>query len=427
MIDDVIGLVMIQIVSNIGASEDGTLDTIAIIRPISVSIGFAIVLPIVCVFIVRPATIRVMAVLNMIEDQRSTRIAKNQHFIFVIHTLIIIALVSGASYAGTSALFAAYEAGACINWWDNLPLGSRPQKQSSPTSNSESSPGSNAEHSPPEYRAAHEEQRSQVGSPNSMSRLVDASVSTTGTAIYETYFAQPVQCILKPLFFASIGFSVPISRMFHGPIVWRGVAYAMLMVVGKILCGAWLVRFHIDWKSHFLTLVKLLVPERLSMPFGKSRATVKPDSEVNSGKANLEEEQRSQSRLPAAEPMREGEVVAFYKPKLPDRDEGTAGLSEATKAPRSLYPAAILGSAMVARGEIGFLVSSIAAGKGIFNSKAQIDVFLIVTWAIVLCTVIGPISVGVLVRTLRKIETETNDAEGEQAGIWDALGPWGIS
>lgn len=86
---------------------------------------------------------------------------------------------------------------------------------------------------------------------------------------------------------------------------------------------------------------------------------------------------------------------------------------------------------MISRGEIGFLIASIAESKGIFantsssRNTAQGDrseIYLIVIWAVVLCTFIGPISVGTLARRLKKLQTE---GHARPATI-DPLGIWGV-
>lgn len=81
---------------------------------------------------------------------------------------------------------------------------------------------------------------------------------------------------------------------------------------------------------------------------------------------------------------------------------------------------------MVARGEIGFLISSIAESDGIFiangnsNSDTTSDLFLIVCWAIVICTVIGPICVGLLVRKIQRSKVlEGSERQSDND-------PWGI-
>ncbi len=59
----------------------------------------------------------------------------------------------------------------------------------------------------------------------------------SGKAIFEQFYAQPLARILKPFFFTSIGFSVPISEMFRGAIDWRVVIYTVLMCISKLTCG----------------------------------------------------------------------------------------------------------------------------------------------------------------------------------------------
>lgn len=132
--------------------------------------------------------------------------------------------------------------------------------------------------------------------------------------------------------------------MFQGSIIWKGIVYALLMVIGKIACGLWIIRF----------------------------------------------------------------------PKDPNI------VSDAIE---TLYPASILGCAMIARGEIGFVISSIAESNGIY-STSQIkdkssDNFLVVTWAIVLCTILGPLAVGSLVRRVKQLQQGTDGK--------DVLGVWGLS
>ncbi|KAK4183966.1 putative Na(+)/H(+) antiporter [Podospora australis] len=69
-------------------------------------------------------------------------------------------------------------------------------------------------------------------------------------------------------------------------------------------------------------------------------------------------------------------------------------------------PATLLGMAMVARGEIGLLIIQIGLNETPYLTK---EAFLIGVWAIVLNTIIGPVSVGVL---LKRVGTRiANDKE----------------
>lgn len=84
---------------------------------------------------------------------------------------------------------------------------------------------------------------------------------------------------------------------------------------------------------------------------------------------------------------------------------------------------------MCSRGEIGFLISGVAESKGIFASTSDVstdssDIFLVVTWAIVLCTIIGPLGVGLSVRRVKTLEERKNRAH--QGSGRDVLGVWGV-
>lgn len=60
---------------------------------------------------------------------------------------------------------------------------------------------------------------------------------------------------------------------------------------------------------------------------------------------------------------------------------------------RSWKPAAFLGMAMVARGEIGLLIIQVGLNETPFLSEKA---FVTAAWAIVLNTVVGPVGVGLL-------------------------------
>src|SRR5271170_6870114 len=53
MLDDVVGLVMVQMISNLGPNKS-SIAAITIIRPIAVSIAFAVLLPVLCIFVIKP-------------------------------------------------------------------------------------------------------------------------------------------------------------------------------------------------------------------------------------------------------------------------------------------------------------------------------------------------------------------------------------
>ena len=89
----------------------------------------------------------------------------------------------------------------------------------------------------------------------------------------------------------------------------------------------------------------------------------------------------------------------------------------------------MLGTAMTARGEIGFLIASLAETTGLFSpsgepSDQSSEIYLVVTWAIVLCTIIGPLGIGTLVKRVRRLQTERREGRSLAA---DPLGIWGVN
>lgn len=219
--------------------------------------------------------------------------------------------------------------------------------------------------------------------------------------------------------------------MFSGQIVWKGVVYTLLMIIGKFACGAWLL----SWRLPFLSKVKALTVKLLlsgskhfwgRRPKQQNATTTTATAPTNTSPSDevptdvvAESGQESQTPI---DPPASTSAPSTIATTAPSRDP-------ADVKPRSLYPATIIGCAMTARGEIGFLVSSIAESNGIFasdpTSQINSDIFLVVTWAIVLCTILGPMAVGLTVNRVKKLERGA--AQDRRPIRWDVLGVWGVS
>lgn len=404
---------MVQVISNLGGPRSSISPT-AVVRPILVSLAFTVVLPLACQYFVKPLTL----LLNRHRENNPSGVLQkvlcHRQTAFVTHTAILLGLVICASYAGTSNLLAAYIAGAIISWWDS----ELPHPTHSSTASTEASPGqgknsiagpsnsqvvSKEEHPDGSERERQDKSTPAVGSSNV------CSLPMSGSAVYERYYQQLVEKILKPFFFASIGFSIPITWMFSGPIVWRGIIYALLMTFSKLVCGLWLVRFHttplVASKLRISSLELPALPHLRGKHLKEERAGTNPCLSPAPSSA------LPQCSMPAAQQI--ALTAASSSHSQPNHQ---------SPKPLSLYPASILGVAMVARGEIGFLISAVAESNGIFGSSSTGDseIFLVVTWAIVLCTIIGPLGVGLLVRRVRRLES----CKGK--GTKDVLGVWGV-
>ncbi|KAF5626588.1 Na+ H+ antiporter [Fusarium sp. NRRL 52700] len=402
MMDDIIGLIMVQVISNLGGDA---FDAITVVRPVVVSLGFAIAIPVLCRFVVLPLTVRLNVSRKSNPTSRISKIFGVSQTAFVIHTGYLLGIVIGATFAGTSSLLATCIAGATISWWDSDVPHLEAQEIST---NATEATGQSVV---TEELATQDPALESKVHPKVME-------GGSGAEIFHHYYEPALQHILKPFFFASIGFSVPITKLFTGPIVWRGVIYTILMIFAKLACGLWLVSF----TSPFRALVQ--ISHQLSQRFENSSKGLVPGIQCADNPPSRDE-------AGAAQEGEERNAIPLEPATGTDTSQASPQMRNSTPKPEkalSLYPACIVGIGMVARGEIGYLISALAESKGIFDATTDgqsSEIFLIVTWAITLCTIIGPISVGLIVNRVRKLENGSLKDKGE--GKKNVLGAWGVS
>ncbi|OHF00733.1 sodium/hydrogen exchanger family protein [Colletotrichum orchidophilum] len=433
MMDDVVGLIMVQVVSNLGGGGSGdTFNAVTVVRPILVSLGFAIVVPAACKLVVEPITLRLNARREKNPGSKLDQLLRLRQTALVVHTCWLFGLIVGGAFAGTSTLLAAYIAGATINWWDSevphLPSRNKGKQKAirgecaAAPSDQKGVDADTSRHPNSESSAA------AVPSSNS----VETNVYNSGIEIYEHHYSKAVERVLKPFFFASIGFSVPITRMFSGPIAWRGLVYTILMMAGKLICGVWLLSF-----ASPLQAVQRIA-KKVSGAGRKQSKKLAPGTQcagTESDAAANKEEDRPQ-RQPQQEQERQHSLHEVHTEdmrlnQIEPRQAGNTPKNASPKPemPVSVYPACILAFAMVARGEIGYLISALAESTGIFSGGSDApdqpsEMFLIVTWAITLCTIIGPICVGLLVNRVKRLESLSE--KGPTGGRQNVLGAWGV-
>ncbi|KAK6601865.1 sodium/hydrogen exchanger family protein [Botrytis cinerea] len=92
------------------------------------------------------------------------------------------------------------------------------------------------------------------------------------TMMFEEYYKPIMDHILVPFFFASIGFSIPVSEMFSGSVLWKGIFYACLMSLAKASMGivVYFEYFTTRWSHKWTDSKKrtLPIPEELSQQDG---------------------------------------------------------------------------------------------------------------------------------------------------------------
>ncbi|KAL4802509.1 Cation/H+ exchanger [Aspergillus unguis] len=161
--------------------------------------------------------------------------------------------------------------------------------------------------------------------------------SPTFVHTFERYLFDVQKHLMEPLFFASIGFAIPFVSLWTGKRIWRGVVFTLLMVFAKFVVGIWIPL----WQAMF-----------------------KPSRD------SRDEESENRTSSDNEKPKNEGTVTTWL-----------SGL--------------LLGSAMVARGEIGLLIIEIGYNETSYVSE---EGFITGVWAILLNTIIGPVTVGLLVK-----------------------------
>lgn len=182
LFDDVVGLIMVSIISSLGGiSGNGSANIGWIVgRPILASVAVGSISPLLAMYVAGPVYRR-WAIPRLGPFGHKADICTM--------TLILAAHLSICAYAGASLLFGAFLAGTFLS---TLPI------------------------SPSAVPDEHVER-------------VPAFHQT-----FEKYVSGAQTSVLEPLFFASIGFAIPFKRLWTGAVIWRGVVFSLLMAVGKV-------------------------------------------------------------------------------------------------------------------------------------------------------------------------------------------------
>ncbi|KAE9368807.1 Sodium/hydrogen exchanger [Stipitochalara longipes BDJ] len=329
MMDDVVGLVMVNIVTTLG---EGGMGGWPIARPIVASFGVLLITLALAPWVLSPLWRWILAYVRPTSGPGSHEttgplqkiikqlIYSTPHLSFVLSTAALIIFVTIAAFIDASVLFAAFIAGGVVSFlWSHI---------------------------------ENQDETLQLDGPSTM---------------YEHYFKSVMDYILVPFFFASIGFSIPITDMFQASIVWKGIAYSTLMVVAKgLVCFVIYYEYFLNWlhikKKPIIARITRHIPLR---PISRSH---------------------------------------------PEASRVEAAATEETPSTPPHAIAMLVGFAMIARGEIGFLIASLSQSSGTLtlrnrdgsDMQSGEEVFLAIVWAVVLCTIAGPFGVGITVRRIRQ-------------------------
>ena len=304
--DDVIALALLAVLTSLGAggASGGASLAWLVVRPLLSSAVMAAAGPLVALYLARPVWRR------LIEPRLERLSQANQDAILLSSgVLVLSAFLAIATYVRTTVLFGAFLAGVFLTM---LP------------------------------------------SPDS---------SLSFLAAYETYVHSLQAYVFEPLFFASVGFTIPFLSLWTGARIWKGVVYALLMLLGKLLVGAVLIVAHVCSPSP-------TAPEGSDLD---SECPPKPDWQGST-----------------ADELALRSLTLETESTLVEKKISRWDVTE------SVPPAALLGFAMVSRGEIGVLV--LQAVRSFEHPLIDEEAYLMGIWAVTLCTIVGPIAVSLIVK-----------------------------
>jgi Kef-type K+ transport system membrane component KefB len=251
VMDDVVAFIFAKLLSIIGSGSTGGNQLGAGIgRTIGVTVGLAVVAIPISRWILKPIYTGLMARRARWEG----RSWGGQGLILMVMAVLFIGMIAAAGYGGTSPLYGVYLAGLITSYLsrerDALPTpvlaGSTPTPSSDNDTELEangslvngSSIAMNPLPQPPSDPKVHV--------PESAQHDHD---ERTFLVTFEIYLYPVMTFLLLPLFFGSIGYSIPFVALWTGETIWKGIVYAILMIFAKAICGLWLFIWPLKGRS----------------------------------------------------------------------------------------------------------------------------------------------------------------------------------
>ena len=430
VMDDVVAFVFAKVISVLGSSSSPSSSSSSssslgpeLGRTLGVTVGLALFLPLFCLYILRPAYGYVAAPHRLAKLQRAYIAGTREDGmagLTVGMVLVFMALLCAASWGGTSALYGAYLAGLVLSYLGALRSkctgqgvqSGIEQNVEAEGSRSGSSAGSDAHPDSTDtlqstLPTGHTGVTASVAKPSSNpAPLTPAHHTTTNLdqstdqqpgqaenpfeAAFHTYLSPLLFRFLAPLFFASIGYSIPFLSLWRGEIVWKGVVDGLMMVFAKLACGVWVVVGSAYGRGR-----RQRQKQGQGQGQGKVRMGVRDLGEGGEGRAGgggivgSEQERARALGTPMGRrilPGRHGSVIsppgdsAQSPGVMPDQTEASIRASAALAsgddawAEKGIKGGIVLGLGMVARGEIGLLyVSAFLSPHYYLLSCARVD------------------------------------------------------
>jgi Kef-type K+ transport system membrane component KefB len=278
VMDDVVAFVLSEIVSLLGETDSGSSSTLGahIGRTIGVTFGLGLVVIPFTRWIARPLYMRF--------TRSSYRGKVGESGLLAIMAVIFTGTVAGARYAGTSPLYGVYVGGLVISYLvqveeeeyfaRTVPERREVDEEGVPSARvvmGNPMPGSRlrraSSHPTP---LALDRLSSRHSDPDLPPPSVPESPPTVTFITTFSHYVSPILLhLLLPLFFGSIGYSIPFIPLWRGKVIWKGFVYTLLMVFGKALTGLWILFWPIEGKRKALwrETLRMRLPAALLLGF----------------------------------------------------------------------------------------------------------------------------------------------------------------
>ena len=222
--------------------------------------------------------------------------------------------------------------------------------------------------------------------------------------------------VLSIITFSFFWTDTTISVTSHA-VVWRGIVYSVLMILAKFAVGSWMLLWPSAEARNPATSSRIFSPWKI---VGGRRFRCK----AKDGNVRDEEDGTRSSNVAKETIVQEDnclDIKAVIGTKVSVGDSSNTSTppqsngqnqtkdelpsdSNALSSTNDLPPArsaALLGLAMVARGEIALIVAQLS--RGLLVNGVDEEPFAVVIWGILVSTLGGALGVGMLVRSWAKI------------------------
>ncbi len=231
VMDDVVAFVLSQILTLLGSNSGGVGASIG--RTIGVTFAFGLM--------AIPFARSCLAPIHNRYWNHRWRVAGGDGLSIALLSTLFIGAIAGTGYAGTSTLYGVYTAGLIVSYLDDLGAA-----QDSSWAKSDDGAAMTTALELDAFANSCSPMGRTLSLPSRLElRPITPQISllTTHSSLlsaFEFYISPILNYLLLPLFFGSIGYSIPFIPLFRPRNIWKGIIYSLLMILSKGICGVWI-------------------------------------------------------------------------------------------------------------------------------------------------------------------------------------------